>query len=105
VSVAERELPVESATGRRRELGVVISARTILLVAAVVAVVAALASIKSVLLVIFVSVFSVAVLSPVASALERGLGWSRRLAATVIALVVVVVLGTWRFRPVQVEDV
>jgi predicted PurR-regulated permease PerM len=78
---------------RRGELGVVISIRTILLVAAVVAVVAALASIRSVLLVIFVSVFGVAVLSPIATALERRLGWSRRLCATVIVLAVVAVIA------------
>ena len=66
------------ADTRRRELGVSISVRTILLVAVVVAAGAALVSIKSVLLLLFVSVFSVAVLSPVATAMQRRLGWSRR---------------------------
>jgi predicted PurR-regulated permease PerM len=93
VAVIEREAPTASASGSRRDIGVVISLRTILLVSAVVAVGAALASIKSVLLILFVSVFSVAVLSPVASALERRLGWSRRLSATVIVLAVIVVIG------------
>jgi hypothetical protein len=48
-----------------------LSIRTILLVAGVVAVAWALASIASVLLVIFVSVFSIAVLSPVVTVMER----------------------------------
>jgi predicted PurR-regulated permease PerM len=86
VTATQREAP-------RRELGVVISIRTILLVAAVVAVGAALASIRSVLLVLFVSVFSVAVLSPVTAALERRSGWSRRLSAVLVVLAVVVVIG------------
>ena len=63
----------------RTELEVSVSIRTILLIAGVVAVAWALASIASVLLVIFVSVFSVAVLSPVVTVMERRLGWSRRL--------------------------
>jgi predicted PurR-regulated permease PerM len=77
-----------AATSRevgRREVGVSISIRTILLVALVVAAAAALVTIKSVLLLLFVSVFGVAVLSPVATAMERRLGWSRRLCS--IALV------------------
>ena len=61
----------------RSEMNVSISIRTILLVAGVVAIAWALASIANVLLVIFVSLFSVAVLSPVVSAMERRLGWSR----------------------------
>ena len=69
------------------------SIRTILLIAGVVAVAWALASIASVLLVIFVSVFSVAVLSPVVSAMERRLRWSRRLCAAVLVLATVIVLG------------
>ena len=69
------------------------SIRTILLVAGVVAVAWALASIASVLLVIFVSVFSVAVLSPVVSAMERRLGWSRRLCAAVLVLGIVIIIG------------
>jgi predicted PurR-regulated permease PerM len=85
--------PIEGETTRRRDIGVVISFRTILLVAAVVAVAAALVSIKSVLLLIFVSGFSVAVLSPVVTAMERRLGWSRRLSASVIVLAFGVVIA------------
>ena len=81
-----------SHTGRS-DVVVSISIRTILLVAGVVAVAWALASIGSVLLVIFVSVFSVAVLSPVATAMERRLGWSRGLCSTVLVLAIVIVLG------------
>jgi predicted PurR-regulated permease PerM len=61
----------------------------ILLVA--VALGAALTSIKSVLLVIFVAVVSAAVVSPVASTMERRLGWSRRLCAIGIVLAIVVI--------------
>ena len=57
----------------RREVDVSISIRTILLVAGAVAIAWALASIGNVLLLIFVSIFSVAVLSPVVSAMERRL--------------------------------
>jgi predicted PurR-regulated permease PerM len=77
----------------RRELGVRISVRTIMLAAVVVAAGAALASIKSVLLLLFVSIFSVAVLSPVATAMERRLGWSRRACSMVLVLAVVVVIA------------
>ncbi len=70
------------------------SIRTILLIAGVVAVAWALTSIASVLLVIFVSFFSIAVLSPVASAMERRFRWSRRLSAAVLVLTTVIVLGT-----------
>jgi predicted PurR-regulated permease PerM len=80
-------------SARRRELGVSISVRTILLVAVVVAVGAALASIKSVLLLLFVSVFSVAVLSPVATAMERRLGWSRRVCSMALVLGIGVVIA------------
>jgi predicted PurR-regulated permease PerM len=78
---------------RHRELGVRISIRTILLVAVVVAAGAALVSIKSVLLLLFVSVFSIAVLSPVATAMERRLGWSRRVCSMVLVLGIVVVIA------------
>ncbi|MDP9259783.1 MAG: AI-2E family transporter [Actinomycetota bacterium] len=78
---------------RRRELGVSISIRTILLAAVVVAAGAALASIKSILLLLFVSVFSVAVLSPVATAMERRLGWSRRVCSTALVLAIVSVIA------------
>ena len=91
--------PPEVATdGRdtgRSGIDVSISFRTILLVAATVAVVAALVSIRSVVLLIFVSVFSVAVLSPVATWLEQRFGWSRRLASMVLVLALVVVVAAF----------
>jgi predicted PurR-regulated permease PerM len=77
----------------RRELAVRISTRTILLAAVVVAAGLALASIKSVLLLLFVSVFGVAVLSPVATAMERRLGWSRRVCSMVLVLAIVIVIA------------
>jgi predicted PurR-regulated permease PerM len=76
-----------------REVNVSISVRTILLVAGAVAIAWALTSIANVLLVIFVSVFSVAVLSPVVSAMERRLGWSRGWCSTVLVLAIVLVIG------------
>jgi predicted PurR-regulated permease PerM len=78
---------------RRTALEVSLSIRTILLVAGVVAIAWALASIASVLLVVFVSMFSIAVLSPVVTAMERRLGWSRRMSATALVLAIVIVLG------------
>ena len=82
------------ANGRgRRSVEVSISVRTVLLVAAAVAVAWAAASISSVLLVIFVSLFNVAVLSPVVSAMERRFGWSRALAATVLVVATAIVAG------------
>jgi hypothetical protein len=66
---ATEQQPSQAEGSSRPEVGVWISIRTILVVAAVVALGAALASIRSVLLVIFVSIFSVAVLSPVATAM------------------------------------
>ena len=87
----------ESSSGARdtgrRKVEVSISIRTILLVAGAVAIAWALASIANVLLVIFVSVFSVAVLSPVVTAMERRLGWSRGLCSTVLVLAIVIVIG------------
>jgi predicted PurR-regulated permease PerM len=77
----------------RRDVVVSISTRTLLLAAAGVALAWALASIGSALLIIFVSGFSVAVLSPVATAMERRLNWSRSLCATVLVLGIFVVLG------------
>ena len=72
-------MTVSGATRQeRREVEVSISIRTILIVAAIVAIAFALGSIGDVLLLLFVSVFSIAVLSPVAAAMERRLGWSRR---------------------------
>jgi predicted PurR-regulated permease PerM len=63
-----------------------ISVGTLLVAAGIVAVAGALAPIGSALLTIFVSFFSVAVLSPVATAMERRLGWSRALCSTVLVL-------------------
>jgi predicted PurR-regulated permease PerM len=77
----------------RSALDVSLSIRTILLVAGVVAIGWALASIASVLLVIFVSVFSIAVLSPVVTAMERRLGWSRGLCSAVLVLGIVILIG------------
>jgi predicted PurR-regulated permease PerM len=77
----------------RGELGVSISARTILFAAIVVAAGAALISIKSILLLIFVSLFGVAVLSPVVTAMERRLGWSRRLCSVALTAVIVIALA------------
>jgi predicted PurR-regulated permease PerM len=79
--------------GERRRTEISISLRTILLTGAVVAAAAALVSIKSVLLLLFVSGFSVAVLSPVASAMERRFGWSRRVCSLVLTLAIVVVIA------------
>ena len=88
--MGEAESSTESKDSGRREVEVSISVRTILLVAAAVAIAWALASIASVLLTIFVSLFSVAVLLPVVSSLERRFGWSRRLSATVIVVAMLV---------------
>ena len=77
----------------RRGVDVSISIRTILLVSGAVAIAWALASIANVLLVIFVSVFSVAVLLPVVTWMERRLGWSRRLCSTVLVLGIVILIG------------
>jgi predicted PurR-regulated permease PerM len=77
----------------RRQIEVSISLRTLLIAAGGVAAALALASIGDVLLTIFVSVFSVAVLSPVASWMERRLGWSRGLCAAALVVVIVVGLG------------
>jgi predicted PurR-regulated permease PerM len=78
---------------RRSDVVVSISIRTLLVAAGIVAVAGALASIGSALLIIFVSFFSVAVLSPVATAMERRLHWTRALCATVLVLGIVVVLA------------
>ena len=77
----------------RREINVSLSLQTMLLVAGLAAVAWALASITNVLLVIFVSLFSVAVLSPVVTAMERRLGWSRGRCSTVLVLAIVLVIG------------
>jgi predicted PurR-regulated permease PerM len=87
------EASPRAGEARRTELEVSVSIRTILLIAGVVAIAWALASIASVLLIIFVSFFSVAVLSPVVSAMERRLRWSRRLSSAVLLLTIVIILG------------
>ena len=81
-----------SSTGRA-DIVVSVSIRTLLLAAGIVALAGALASIGSALLIIFVSFFSVAVLSPVATAMERRLRWSRALCSTVLVLGIVVALA------------
>ncbi len=81
-----------SDTGRRK-LEVSISVQTILLVAGVVALAWALASIAKVLLMVFVAAFSVAVLLPVASFMERRFHWSRKLSSTVLVVGTFVVIG------------
>jgi predicted PurR-regulated permease PerM len=87
----------DPASGTRdtggREVNVSLSLRTILLVAGIAAVAWALASIANVLLVIFVSLFGVAVLSPVVSAMERRFGGSRGRCSTVLVLAIVLVIG------------
>jgi predicted PurR-regulated permease PerM len=77
----------------RPDVVVSISVRTLLLAAGIVALAGALASIGSALLIIFVSFFSVAVLSPVATAMERRLRWSRALCSTVLVLGIVIALA------------
>jgi predicted PurR-regulated permease PerM len=74
------------------EVEISISLRTIVMVAAAVAVAWAAASVADVLLVILVSVFSIAVLSPVVSAMERS-GWRRGPAAMALVLGIVVVIA------------
>jgi predicted PurR-regulated permease PerM len=91
--MAAAESPSGPGPTRRTEVELSVSIRSILLIAAAVAVAWALASIGSVLLMIFVSVFSVAVLSPVATAMERRLRWSRALCSTVLVLCILVVIG------------
>ena len=77
----------------RSDVVVSISVRTLLVAAGIVAVAGALASIGSALLIILVSVFSVAVLSPVATAMERRLRWSRALCATLLVLGIVIAIA------------
>jgi predicted PurR-regulated permease PerM len=91
--MAAAESPSGPGPTRRTEVELSVSIRSILLIAAAVAIAWALASIGSVLLMIFVSVFSVAVLSPVATAMERRLRWSRALCSTVLVLGTLVVIG------------
>lgn len=70
-----------------------ISVRTLLVAAGIVAVAGALASIGSALLMIFVSILGVAVLSPVVTAMERRLRWSRALSSTVLVLGIVIAIA------------
>ena len=100
MEIAPKETQIATAASssratqtRRSELEVSLSVKTILLVAGVVAVAWALTSIASVLLVIFVSTFSVAVLSPVVTAMERRLHWSRRLSSVVLVTAIVIAIG------------
>jgi predicted PurR-regulated permease PerM len=83
----------ETAHAEPSRLEISISVRTILQVAVAAALAWALASIAGVLLVVFVSMFSASVLLPVVRAMERRLGWSRGLCATVLVVGIVVVLG------------
>ena len=77
----------------RADVKVSLSIRTVLLVAGAVAIAYALVLISNVLLVVLVSVFGVAVRSPVATAMEQRLGWSRGLCATVLVLATLVIIG------------
>jgi predicted PurR-regulated permease PerM len=85
--------PATDAQTAPRKVEVSISIRTILQIGVAAAVAWALVSIANVLLVIFVSVFSVAVLLPVVSAMERRLGWRRGASATALVSAVVLLLG------------
>jgi predicted PurR-regulated permease PerM len=76
--------------GRRRELTVFISIRSIALVGAAVALAWALASVGDVLLLIFVSIFSVAVLAPVVDLVDRRLPWSRAVSSSMLVLGIVI---------------
>jgi predicted PurR-regulated permease PerM len=77
----------------RPKVEITISIRTILLLAGTAAIAWALASIKNALLVILVSVFSVAVLSPVVTFMERRLGWRRGVCSAALVLGIVIVIG------------
>ena len=82
-----------TADTERRQVEVSISIRTVLLVAAIVAIAWAAVSIADVLLVIFVSLFGIAVLSPVVTAMQRRSGWSRGTCSGVLVLAIWVVIG------------
>jgi predicted PurR-regulated permease PerM len=83
----------EARDAGRRDIEISISTRTILLVGGAVALGWALVSIANVLLVLFVSVFSVAVLSPVVSWMERRSGRSRALCSTVLVVAILIVIA------------
>jgi predicted PurR-regulated permease PerM len=100
-NMAEAESSSGGRDTSRRGVDVSISIRTILLIAGAVAIGWALASVANVLLMIFVSVFSVAVLLPVVTAMERRSGRSRRLCSLVLVLGIVIVLGAFALVLVQ----
>jgi predicted PurR-regulated permease PerM len=83
----------DNGDGGRPRVEISISIRTILLVGAAVALAWALSSIGNVLLLIFVSLFSVAVLSPVVSWIERRTGWKRGVSASVLVAGTVIFLA------------
>jgi predicted PurR-regulated permease PerM len=86
--------PSSEARGAgRRRLEISISVETILLVAGVVALAWALTSIAKILLMIFVSLFSVAVLLPAVSYMQRRFRWSRGLSSTVLVVATLIVIG------------
>jgi predicted PurR-regulated permease PerM len=91
--MAATEHPSGTSDTGRRKLEISISVQTILLVAGVVVLAWALASIAKVLLMIFVSVFSVAVLLPVVSFMERRFHWSRGLSSTTLVVATMIVIG------------
>jgi predicted PurR-regulated permease PerM len=91
--VTAAESSPEAANAGRRDVVVSISIRTILAVASVVAIAWALVSMADALLVLFVSVFSVAVFSPVVTAIERRSGWSRGLCAALLVLAILRFIG------------
>jgi predicted PurR-regulated permease PerM len=85
--------PAAAEDSPRREVVVLISIRTLLLVGVAVALAWALASVGDVLLLIFVALFNTAVLSPVVGVMERQLRWNRAASATVLVLGIVVVMA------------
>ena len=91
--MAATERPSGTSDAGRRKLEISISVQTILLVAGVVVLALALASIAKVLLMIFVSIFSVAVLLPVVSFMERHFHWSRGLSSTTLVVATFIVIG------------
>jgi predicted PurR-regulated permease PerM len=91
--MAAKEHPSGASDAGRRKLEISISVQTILLVAGVVILAWALASIAKVLLMIFVSIFSVAVLLPVVSSMERRFHWSRGLSSTTLVVATFIVIG------------
>jgi predicted PurR-regulated permease PerM len=83
--------PARADDGRRRELTVFISIRSIALVGAAVALAWALTSVSHVLLLILVSIFSVAVLAPVVDLMERRLPWSRAVCSSLLVIGIVLI--------------